>query len=622
MTLAARAIHLWLGFCLRTTRWQITGTSAGRAAITQPHAGYVVAFWHRHLTLAPALWFWARTRNADLRLYAFISRNADGRLIAEAIRPWNITAIHGSTARRGKDKGGAAALRAALRIINDGGHIGITPDGPRGPAESIQPGAEALSRIARRPLIPVGMDCTSLHLPSWDRLRLPLPFGRGVIAPTTPILRPDAATLRAALSNANIQAETQRAHAHHSIIEQLWAGIGTALAPALTIMTRLRLRRGKELPNRLRERMGLTQAASAKKQRTLWIHAASVGETLCARPLLDALLAADPTLHILFTTATVTGSEIMAQHPAIGIRVTHQFIPHDVPRWIKRFLKRWSPQGAVFVESELWPGIITELSRRHIPIMVVNGRLSDRSARRWQRFRPFVHSLFSRLTWVAARGAEDAAHFRALGVKTVYNYGDLKRDAAPLPHDPTELKRLRDLIGTRPIFVAASTHPGEEEIILQAAEKARQQQPTLLTILVPRHPNRGPELAARFNLPSRQAGHDPDKTMSVFLADTLGELGLFYRLADSCFIGHSLTAPGGGHNPFEPLRLGVPTATGPHMSNWREAVIQLAETLQTVNNADSLAQWLNRPTTTTLKPVPEARIVNTLTATILESLER
>lgn len=621
MTLAAHAVHLWLGFCLRTTRWHITGTSAGRAAILQPHAGYIVAFWHRHLTLAPALWFWARAQEPELRLYAFISRNADGRLIADAIRPWQITAVHGSSARRGKDKGGATALRTALRILNEGSHIGITPDGPRGPAESIQPGAEALSRIARRPLIPVGMDCTSIHLPSWDRLLLPLPFGRGIIAPTTPLVRPDSATLRAALKDANTQATTQRAHAHRTMIEHLWGLIGTALAPALTIMTRLRLRRGKEVSHRLRERMGLTRS-TARARRTLWIHAASVGETLCARPLLDSLLAQDPTLHVLFTTATVTGSEIMAQHPAINTRVTHQFIPHDVPRWIKRFLKRWSPQGAVFVESELWPGIITELSRRQIPVMVINGRLSDRSARRWQRVHPLTRSLFSRLTWVAARGTEDAAHFQALGVKTVYNHGDLKRDAAPLPDAPQERARLRALIGQRPIFVAASTHPGEEELILQAAEKARQHQPDLLTILVPRHPNRGPELKARFNLPSRQSGQDPDATMPVFLADTLGELGLFYRLADSCFLGHSLIAPGGGHNPFEPLRLGVPTATGPHMTNWREAVTQLAETLQTVENADSLAQWLNRPDTRTVKPVPEAHIVNTLTATILESLER
>ncbi|GBR53306.1 3-deoxy-D-manno-octulosonic-acid transferase [Neokomagataea thailandica NBRC 106555] len=554
-------------------------------------------------------------------MHVFISRNKDGRLIADAVRPWGVTALHGSTARRGKDKGGAAALRSALKILNAGHLVAITPDGPRGPAEHVQPGAEALSRIAKCPLTPVGMAASGIRLPSWDRLILPIPFGRGFINPGPPLVKADAATLRDALLDANKDAETQYAQTRRTPIEILWAGIGTALAPALTVMTRTRLRRGKELPNRVRERMGLSPTLPYARP-PLWIHAASVGETLCARPLLDALLATDPALPILFTTATVTGGAILAQHPAFGTRITHQFIPHDVPRWTKRFLDRWTPSGAVFVESELWPGIVTELSRRHIPIMVVNGRLSDRSARRWQRWQRFTRSLFSRLEWVAARGEEDAAHFKTLGVRKVYNHGDLKRDAAPLPYDHAEFLRLRDLIGERPVFVAASTHAGEEEIILQAAERARATRPDLLTILVPRHPNRGAELSKRFALPSRQNGQDPDAKMPVFMADTLGELGLFYRLASMCFVGHSLLPPGGGHNPFEPLRLGVPTATGPHMGNWREAVKQLSHSLHIVANTDSLAQWLVAVETFPTGPLPETRLVHALTTTILETLER
>lgn len=621
MTLSPRLLRLWLGICLRSTRWQVSGSPRAVETLLTPENGVVVAFWHRSLALSPALWFWARPLQPRLALRFLVSRNPDGVLIAKIVRSWGIIGIHGSSSKKGKDKGGAAALRTALKEIRNGSIVGITPDGPRGPAEQVQPGAIVLSRLAGCAVVPLGMACTSLRLPSWDGLAFPLPFGRGALIMGEPLFQPDAPTLQTALNTLSSRAESSVRHRQSSVSDRLWRMAGTLLAPALTVMLRVRLHKGRELPDRLRERMGLGRA-HRPAGRILWLHAASVGETLCALPLAEALLDARPELTLLFTTATVTGSEIVARHPLSGQRILHRFIPHDVPRWLRRFLNLWQPEGAIFVESELWPGIIAACSERDIPVMLVNGRLSDRSSRRWNRLHGPARRMMSRLSWVAARGPEDAARFRTLGASPVYEDGDLKQDAPALPYDEAEYDRLKFLLTERPIFVAASTHPGEEELVLQAAESARKSQPDLLTILVPRHPARGAELAERFSLPRRSAGEDPTPQTPVWLADTLGELGLFYRLANRCFLGNSLTGKGGGHNPFEPLRLGVPTATGPKMENWREAMATVSDTIHTVNDVEYLTRWLESPLPPVRTTGLQRSVVSVLRDRILRTVER
>ncbi|MBN3866293.1 glycosyltransferase N-terminal domain-containing protein [Gluconobacter kondonii] len=621
MTLSPRLLRLWLGLCLRSTRWQVSGSPRAVETLLTPQNGAVVAFWHRSLTLSPALWFWAQSQEPRLQLRVLISRNPDGMLIADVVRPWGIIGIHGSSSKNGRNKGGAAVLRTALKELQGGAIVGITPDGPRGPAEHVQPGAVALSRLAGCAVVPVGMACTSLRLPSWDGLAFPLPFGRGALILGEPLFQPGAPDLQNALNTLSGRAESIQRHHQSGVSEHLWRLTGTLLAPALTVMLRIRLQKGRELPDRLRERMGLGDTCRPTGQ-ILWLHAASVGETLCALPLAEALLDARPELTLLFTTATVTGSEIVARHPLFGKRIIHRFIPHDVPRWLRRFLNLWQPEGAVFVESELWPGIIAACSDRDIPVMLVNGRLSDRSSRRWGHLRGPARRMMGRLSWVAARGSEDAARFRALGASPVYEDGDLKQDAPPLAYDEAEYNRLKALFGERPIFVAASTHPGEEDLVLQAAESARTLQPDLLTILVPRHPARGAELAERFQLPRRSAGEEPTPQTPVWLADTLGELGLFYRLADRCFLGNSLTGKGGGHNPFEPLRLGVPTATGPKMENWREAMATISDTIQIVNDVECLTRWLESPLPPVRTTGLQRSVVSVLRDRILRTVER
>ena len=356
----------------------------------------------------------------------------------------------------------------------------------------------------------------------------------------------------------------------------LWRGIGRLLTPFLGLWLQKRVRRGKEDPYRLGERFG--QASRPRPPgRLTWVHAASVGETLSVLPLIRGLVG--PGHSVLFTSGTLTSAELAARRLPPG--AIHQFVPLDAPGPAAAFLDHWRPDLALFVESDLWPTLIGETLARRIRFCVVNARMSDRSFRGWRRFPRTARQLFSRVDLVFARSPEDGARFEALGSPAVIRSGDLKLDAAPLPVDPAALDDLTAAIGGRPVLVAASTHPGEDEQILSAARLAEEHVPGLMTILVPRHPERGAALVdlawtAGFTVARRSAGERIQPGTGVYVADTIGEMGLFYRLADVAFVGGSLI-PHGGQNPLEPARLGLPIITGPHMENFAEIVARLSE---------------------------------------------
>lgn len=368
-----------------------------------------------------------------------------------------------------------------------------------------------------------------------------------------------------------------------------WAGAG--LAPLLPFWLRLRAGRGKEIPERLAERRGA--GAERPEGPLLWLHAASVGESLSLLPLMAALMERRPALRLLVTTGTVTAATLLAQRlpPDMAGRVTHRFVPLDVPRWAEAFLDGWRPDGAIFVESELWPNMTAALARRGIPAVLVNARMSPRSARMWRWAPGLAREILSRFRLIFTQTEEDAARLRALGAGAVRSWGNLKAAAEPLPADPAELRRLCALLGGRPVFLAASTQPGEEAVVLEAAGLARASLPELLTIIAPRHPERGAEVAAlaasalgETAVSRRAAGGQPGPGCQVHVADTLGELGLFFRLAGVAFIGASLV-PRGGHNPLEPARLGCPILFGPHT----EHVEALAGALEAAGGAIRVA---------------------------------
>ncbi len=314
----------------------------------------------------------------------------------------------------------------------------------------------------------------------------------------------------------------------------LWAVATTLAAPGLRLLLWHRLRRGKEMAGRLAERCGI-DATPRPAGRLLWLHAASVGETVSILPVLAALGAQAPALTVLLTTGTVTSARLLAHRLEAGLeeQVLHRFVPLDVPGWVARFLDHWRPDAAGFVESELWPNLLFACRRRGVPVMLVNARMSARSLAGWRRVPGFARAVLGCFARVQARSPTDAARLAALGAPRVSAPGDLKFAAPPLPVDAVELARLQAALDGRPVWLAASTHPGEEAAVFATHRALAPAHPGLLTILVPRHPERGAAIAGAAGdvpLHRRSAGEAPP-AQGVWLADTLGELGLWYRLA-------------------------------------------------------------------------------------------
>lgn len=375
----------------------------------------------------------------------------------------------------------------------------------------------------------------------------------------------------------------------------IWHGAATVAAPGLRLMLRRRAARGKEVVARLPERRGI-EAAPRPPGRLLWLHAASVGETVSVLPVLGALAARAPDLQVVFTTGTVTAAALLRRRlPELGLRrVLHRFVPLDVPAWAARFLDHWRPDAAAFVESELWPNLVAACRARGVPMMLVNARLSPRSFASWRRAPGLARRVLGAFGRVWAVSEADAQRLRALGGRGVEVPGDLKFAAPPLPVDEAELARLRAALAGRPAWLAASTHPGEEAAAAAVHRALAPAHPGLLTVVAPRHPERGAEVAAVLGgAPRRGTGQGPGQG-GAWVADTVGELGLLYRLAPVVFVGKSLVG-GGGQNPLEPARLGCAVACGPHMENFAAAaaVLEGAGALHRVRDASELAAWVD-----------------------------
>ena len=352
-----------------------------------------------------------------------------------------------------------------------------------------------------------------------------------------------------------------------------WSLLGHALMPLAPFWLRHRRRRGKEDPDRMSERTGVTDV-KRPEGRLVWVHGASVGESLAALPLIEALMADG--FHVLVTSGTVASAAMLARRlpaPNNGKVAIHQYVPLDLPKAVARFLDHWRPEAGLFVESDLWPNLIGAARARGVKLALINARLSESSADGWRRAPRTAAVLLSAFDLCLAQDEEIADRFRAMGALHVTVVGSLKADAPPLAADEAALARLRAEIGTRPLLLAAQTHPGEDETVLPAHDALRGAFPDLLTIIVPRHVGRGQDIAMLCGpRPSaRRALHQPITALTaVYIADTMGELGLFYRLAPFCFLGGTLV-PMGGHNPLEPAALGCAVLAGPDRSSARAA---------------------------------------------------
>jgi 3-deoxy-D-manno-octulosonic-acid transferase len=347
-------------------------------------------------------------------------------------------------------------------------------------------------------------------------------------------------------------------------------------APVIFLVLAWRAFRGREDRENFTERRGI--AGQPRPVGPLvWVHGASVGEVVSTLPVLRALRVRRPELALLLTTGTTTGRKMLLKNAAsLGGSgpVIVQYSPLDTIGATRRFITHWQPSLSVFTESDFWPEL---LSRAPSPVLL-NGRISDRSWPRYQRWAWFFKPLISRFKLVLAQRQTDAERLSAMGAKQVEVSGNLKFDADPLPADAAQLEKFRTALQGRPVLVAGSTHPGEEELLAKLHMAVKPMVPELLTIIVPRHPHRGTQASnevARVTkaVKRRGLGEVPvlggPRHTDVFIADSLGELGLWYRLATIAIVGGSLV-PHGGHNPLESLKLGIPTVTGPHMFNFQD----------------------------------------------------
>lgn len=361
--------------------------------------------------------------------------------------------------------------------------------------------------------------------------------------------------------------------------------------PLVWLFLQLRKLRGKEHPERIHERFG-KPSFSRPDGALIWMHAASVGEAHSLMPLVKKMLDTYPQSSVLITTGTVTSAQLI--DTKLPERAYHQFVPVDTWPAMARFLDHWQPDVAILAESELWPNLITLTHEIGTPMALLNARMSLKSFHLWSRFRGTIRRLIRCFDLVCPGSPDDKEHFVQLGARNVHMLGNLKHDSPPLPADSKAMGALVAQIADRPVWVAASTHRGEEELISKAHEQLVLDHPSLLTIIAPRHPERGERIAARLresglNVSLRSEGEDISESTDIYIANTIGELGIFYRIASIVFMGGSLVEHG-GQNPMEAARLDCALITGPHTDNFTAicAELEARKALIRVTDADQL----------------------------------
>jgi 3-deoxy-D-manno-octulosonic-acid transferase len=556
----------------------------------------IFAMWHGQFGMLPKI---KPDRPADVA--AMVARHGDAELIAGVLSRFGMSLIRGAGAGyRRRNRGGAAALRGALKALEQGTTVAMTADVAPGPARKAGNGIVMLAKLSGRPIVPCAMATSRyITLNNWSAFTINLPFSRLGIVVGDPIRVPEDAD-SAALEAARIAVErglnqaTARAYELAGAIDPLlpavqvkdaqkpafalraYRALTRYAAPVAPLLLAWRTRIGKEEPARRAERYG--EASMPRPSGFLvWFHAASVGEANAVLPVIDAIATEHPEISLLLTTGTVTSAKLARARLPKG--AVHQYVPLDNQDYVRRFLEHWRPDLAVFVESEIWPNLVLETNALNIPLVLVNGRMSFRSFRRWRNRPGLSRPLFSAFGLVLAQNERFAQRFTALGAARAVPVGNLKIDAPPPPVDLAGHKSLSAALAGRSVWLAASTHPGEDDIAAVAHLAMKGARPDLLTIIVPRHPDRGPFIAklltnASLKVALRSEGKLPDASTDIYIADTIGELGLFYNLVPVAFVGGSLV-PHGGQNPMEAIKLGAAVVTGPHWRNFADAYEEL-----------------------------------------------
>ncbi|MDB2438149.1 3-deoxy-D-manno-octulosonic acid transferase [Hellea sp.] len=354
-----------------------------------------------------------------------------------------------------------------------------------------------------------------------------------------------------------------------------YSGLTKVIAPALPLWLKRRALKGKEDPSRQSERFGIASRPRPEGQ-LFWMHGASVGEVTMLLPLIEKVLAEYPAAHVLVTSGTTTSAELMDKR--LPKRACHQYIPLDTPKAVNTFLDHWKPDAVFWAESEIWPNLLMQTKARGIPMALINARMSEKSVQGWFKRRKSAQSLFGCFDVILAGDEATANGLSWLLGKEIVSAGSLKEAAPALPVDSVALAMLEAQIGDRPVWCAASTHKGEEEIILAAHKDVRKDHSDALLILALRHPERRDDVLAMMppeNTATRSLGQGIEDKTSVYIIDTIGEMGLAYTLSDITFVCGSLVKGLMGHNPLEPARFGNAVLTGAHISSFADSYMSM-----------------------------------------------
>ena len=354
-----------------------------------------------------------------------------------------------------------------------------------------------------------------------------------------------------------------------------YSGLTKVISPVLPLWLKHRAKAGKEDLSRQSERFGIASLQRPAGQ-LFWMHGASVGEVTMLLPLIDKVLEEYPQAHVLVTSGTTTSAELMAKRLPAG--AFHQYVPLDTPKAATAFLEHWKPDMALWAESEIWPNLLIQTKSRNIPMALINARMSKKSVQGWFKRRKSAQSLFGCFDVILAGDEASANGLSWILGKNIESAGSLKEAAPILPVNTAELEKLKAQIGNRPVWCAASTHKGEEELILAAHNKVQTKHPHALLILALRHPERKDQVCQLNGaelMKIRSADDIIEQDTNIYLFDTIGEMGLAYSLSDVTFVCGSLVEGLMGHNPLEPARFGNAVLTGAHISSFADSYMSM-----------------------------------------------
>ena len=578
----------------RTVRWRFQISEETRRLIDSGKP-LVLAFWHGQIFLVPGVF--QRVFPKGSRIWTLISQHFDGEIIARTIMPFRSFSIRGSSTR-----GGREALHEMAQAIAEGRRVALTPDGPRGPRCRAQPGVILLSRMTGAPIVPLSLSASpSVRLKTWDRFLVPIPFARAAVVLGDPLSVPTAETARdledhTARFEQRLNLQTRRAEDYlkETSLSEWWYLLYNLALLLLTVPVLpfflWKLLTTKKYRAGFLERLGFLRPALARLapgERPIWVHAVSVGEVLATIPFIRRLQEICPGQPIVVSTITPTGQKVAREK--LGSTHGVIYFPFDYAFSTRRLLDIVRPKLFIHTETEIWPNFLFLLGKQGIPSIIVNGRISARSCRQYGWFRFFFRQVLASVSAFGMQSKQDCHRVIRIGAdpRRVFVTGNMKFDL-PLGQEPNVASAaMRQELGFAEqglVWVAGSTHPGEEEIILDAFDKLRTVFPGLRLLLAPRHPERCPEVtrmavARHLSIETRtqrRERREGARETDVLLLDTMGELAQAYAAGDIVFVGGSLT-PVGGHNLLEPIAHRKPVLYGRYMDNAADIARALKE---------------------------------------------